>query len=443
MDNKKGLSVFNLTMLALGTVVGGSFFLGSVIPIKNSGPSVVIAYLIGGVLVYFILFSLSEMAVVNPDVGSFRTYAEKAYGKGVGFVVGWVYFTGLVLAMSSEAVAVSILIRGWFPQLPLLLLGIIIIIFVTGLNLLGTEKLSKLESGLAAIKLLSIVGFIVISLYLIFGDKHVGLGTVRYEPIFPNGISGIAGSLLIVMFTYAGFEVIGLAASEVSNPIKKIPKAILFTVIGLLGLYITSILLLLPLIPTNKLSTDVSPFVAALQNNNILWGAKAINLILVTAILSTMLASTFGLARMFRSLASEGYAPNFLADKGDIPYKGIIISGLGMISAFLLSFLLPEHIYIFLVSSGGFSLLFTYLIIILTHYKFRKIHGCPKHKCQLPFYPFSSIISIILLLIIIISMPLIPGQGSGLIAGVGLVLLFTLLYFISKLMTKKIHNDKI
>ncbi|QVK16838.1 amino acid permease [Mycoplasmatota bacterium] len=431
----KGLTVFSLTMMALGTVIGGSFFLGSGISIYNSGPGVILAYILGGLLVAFILFALSEMTVADPNSGSFRAFAEHAFGKGMGFTIGWVYWTGLVLAMSSEAVAVSTFIRLWFPNLSIPLLGTIVIVFITLINLLGTNKLSLLENGLASIKLLTIVGFIVIATYLIFGlgkdVSPVGLGALKNEALFPYGFKGIAGSMLIIIFTYAGFEIIGLAASETPNPHHVIPKTIVFTVITLVGLYTISTLTLLPLISTNKLSTEESPFVLALNNHNIFWAGKVMNLIMVTAIFSTMLAATFGLARMLRSLADEGYAFKFLKDQGDIPYRGIIFSGLAMLFAFSMSFVLPSKIYVFLVSSGGFAFLFTYLIIVSSHLKFRKKNGCPpKGKCQLPLYPYSSWISIIMLIIIIISMPFVKGQALGLIAGIGLLLFYFIIYLI-------------
>ncbi|QEK11890.1 amino acid permease [Crassaminicella thermophila] len=436
-DNGSGLSAWGLTMMALGTVVGGSFFLGSAIAIRAAGPSVVISYFLGGGLVYLILFALSEMTVADADPGSFRTFSQRAFGPAVGFVVGWVYWTGLVLAMSSEATAVALFFRVWFPKISLPFLGSIIIVSITLLNLLGAERLSKLESGLAAIKLFSIIGFIVLAIALITGvmpnTSAVGIGVLKKEALFPRGISGIAGSMLIVMFTYAGFEIIGLAASETANPYRVVPRAITYTVLGLVGLYTLAITLLLPLIPTNSLTEEVSPFVAALQSRGVSWAAGAINIVLVTAILSTMLAATFGLGRMIRSLADEGCAPSWVKDKNDVPYKGIIFSGIAMLLALAMSFLLPKKIYIFLVSSGGFSLLFTYLIILATHYKFRKCQGCPpKGKCQLFGYPYTSWIAIIFLIAIIGSMPLIPGQGAGLVAGLSLVVFYYICYLLSK-----------
>ena len=432
---KNGLSAFQLTMLALGTVVGGSFFLGSAIAIKSSGPSIILGFVMGGILVYIILNALSEMTVANPHPGSFRTYAREAYGPFMGFLVGWVYWTGMVLAMSSEATAASIFIKSWFPYLSLPLLSIGIVIAITLLNLLGASLLSKLESSLAAVKLLAILSFIILAVVLIFGllpDRSpIGLGAVQNAVFFPNGIGGLAGSMLIVIFTYAGFEIIGLAASEARDPHNTIPRAIKATVISLLGLYIAVFLLLLPLISTGSLSATESPLVAALNFRGLGVAAGVVNMVLVTAILSTMLAATFGLGRMLRSLADSGDAPSFLVDRGDVPLRGILFSGFAMLLSVSFSYVLPDRIYIFLISSGGFSLLLAYLVIMLTHLRLRSRFGCPPHgHCQLVGYPYTTWAAIISLVIVIVTMPLIPGQGSGLFAGLLLVVLYSLAYFI-------------
>ncbi len=435
MKEHKGLTAGKLTLMALGAVVGGSFFIGSSIAINTAGPAVLISYILSGILVYFILFALSEMTVANPDSGSFRSFAENEFGPALGFVVGWVYWTGITLAMSSEAVAASTLIKGWIKDAPLILIGSIIIILSTVLNLFGAEKLSSLENSLASIKLIAVVGFIVIGVALITGffpgKPAVGLSVITDESLMPRGIGGIAGSTLIVMLSYAGFEIIGLAASETHDPHKNIPKAINATVIGLLSLYILAIITILFLAPTDMLTEENSPLVFSLARWDLNWVGGIINLVLITAILSTMLASTFSLGRMIRSLADKGHAPSWLKDTGDIPYRGIVFSGGSMLLSLFLSFILPAEVYRFLASSGGYSLLFTYLVILLTHYRFRKRNGCPpKGKCQLPGFPYTSYIAIVGLVIIIISMPLVRGQGYGLLAGISFTVLYALLYLI-------------
>lgn len=432
---EKGLSTWQLTMMALGTVIGGSFFLGSSLSIRAAGPGVIISFLLAGILAYFILYALSEMTVADPVQGSFRTYAEKAYGPALGFVVGWVYWTGLVLAMSSEATAVSYFLQEWFPGISLPVVGSFIIIAVTLLNLLGAERLSKLESALSAVKLLAIIGFIIFGALLIIGfipgRPAVGAGSLSGEPILPNGIGGIAGSMLLVVSAFAGFEIIGLAASETKDPVKTVPKAINYTVFGLIGLYIAAIVVLLPLIPTASLSEEVSPMVAALMRQGQGWAGNIINIVLVTAILSTMLAAMFGLGRMIRSLAEGGYAPSWIKGEGDVPYKGILFSGAAMLIALAAGLLLPAQVYVFLISSGSFSLLFTYGVIVAAHYRLRKQNGCPPEgKCQFPGYPISSWVVLISIIAIIASMPLIEGQGVGLAAGLALLVFYSLIYVI-------------
>lgn len=443
MNKHKGLSAWQLTSMALGTVIGGSFFLGSAVAINAAGPAIIISYILGGILVYFILFALSEMTVANPDSGSFRAFASQVFGPGAGFIIGWVYWTGMVLAMSSEATAISILIREWVPNISIAFLGSIIIIVITVLNLLGTDKLSKLESSLVIVKLLAIISFIIIALLLITGlfpnMPTIGRGELAREAFMPGGIQSIAGSMLIVIFTYAGFEVIGLAASEADQPSKTVPKAIKYTVLSLVGLYIVNIVSLLPLIPTGELSEKVSPMVAALDRWGMSWAGLIMNFVLISAILSTMLAAMFGLGRMMRSLVDEGHGPKWLKDKNDVPSRGILFSGLAMLTSLWLGLLLPS-VYLFLLSSGGFALLFTYAFILATHIKFRKKHGCPPDgKCQMPGYPFTSWLSLISIIVIIISMPYISGQASGLVAGLILVALYALTYIVMHIMrrTKK------
>lgn len=433
--SKEGLSVWELTMMALGTVIGGSFFLGSAIAIESAGPAVIISFVLGGGLVYIVLNALSEMTVAKPATGSFQFYAEMVFGPGAGFVTGWTYWTGLILAMSSEATAVSLLMQPWLPGRSLPAIAVIVVLVITLLNLIGAKVLSRLESSLASVKLAALVGFIGLAFALIAGllpgVAPVGAGVLKTENWLPHGIGGVAGSMLIVLFCYAGFEIIGLAAAEAKDPHRTVPRAINYTVAALVGLYIIVMAHVLPLVPTGALNEKASPLVAALTAGGLGVAGEVINLILISAIISTMLAATFGLGRMIRSLAASGHAPSFLNDTGEVPLRGILFSGLAMLLGVSLAYLLPNRIYIFLVSAGGFSLLFTYLMILLTHYRFRAANGCPpKGNCQLTGFPYTSWLGIISLVVVVLTMPLIPGQGAGLAAGLMLLVIFVAGYLI-------------
>jgi L-asparagine transporter-like permease len=449
--HEKGLSAWQLTMMAVGSVIGGSFFLGSSVAIHSAGPSIILSYILGGVLVYFILFALSEMTVNNPGVGSFRGFAADAYGPGAGFITGWVYWTGMVLAMSSEATAISLLVKNWFPEVSTTILGSTIIIGVTLINLLGASRLSKLESGLAAVKMLTVVAFIIMGVLLIFGIVRGvttnGIGIVYNTPaitneaFFADGFRGLAGSLLIIMFAYAGFEIIGLAASEAREPRKTVPKAIHRTVVILLALYILSVGTTLFLIPTGEIREDISPMVAVLNRYGFTWAGTVLNIVLITAILSTMLASMFGLGRMIRSLADDGWAPPFLKEVKEVPYKGILFSGAAMLIGLYVGLLLPQ-VYLFLISAGGFSALFTYAMIMATHIRFRRNHGKPEDRLRLRGFPYSSLFVLLCLIVAIISMPFIKGQGTGLIAGIAIVIFYGITYLIVKQFRKETKSNQ-
>lgn len=437
METKsKGLSAWQLTMMALGSVIGGSFFLGSSVAIHAAGPSILLSYILAGVLVYLILYALSEMTVAAPTVGSFSNFAARELGPGFGFVVGWLYWTGTVLSMSSEATAISILLREWFPHLSIAIFGSFLIVGVTLVNLLGADKFGKIVSGLSGVKIFAIIFFIITAIVLITGllphKSAIGAGELTRESIMPGGIKGIAGSMLLVVFAYAGFEIIGLAASEARNPRDTIPKAIRYTVFALVGLYILYAIALLPLIPTAALNETVSPMVASLDRWGIGWAGSALNGVLISASLSAMLAAIFGLGRMVRSLVDEGHAPQLLKDNKDVPYRGILFSGLAMLLGLGFGLLFPR-VYLVLISTSGFTLIFTYAVIMASHIRFRKREGCPpKGICQVKGFPYTSYIALISLIIVLLSMPLIPGQGTGLVAGIVMLVLFSAIYFVMR-----------
>ena len=444
MKNKAaGLTAGRLTMMALGTVIGGSFFLGSSVAIQAAGPAIILSYLICAVMVYFILFALSEMTVSNPDSASFRTFASQYINNGTGFVVGWVYWTGMVISMSSEATAVSLLLQTWFPSASIPILGTALIVGVTLLNLLGAKQLSHLESILSAIKIIAIIGFILLGAMIVFGvlpgSRPLGTSILRSEPFLPGGLKSLAGSLLIVLFSYAGFEIIGLAASETENKQKNVPRAIHLTVFWLVALYILCISILLLLVPSAALNENVSPMVTALNRYQMTWAGTAMTVILISAILSTMVAAMFGIGRMLRSLVDDGLGPGFLRDKTDVPYRGILFSGLSMMLFLYVGLILPG-VYLFLISSGGFALLFTYIVLMYTHIRFRKKNGKPEGNCRLCGFPYSSLFTMAGLVIALLSMPFLKGQTLGFFAGIVLVAFFTVSYTIVKAAGKRRLN---
>jgi len=163
------------------------------------------------------------------------------------------------------------------------------------------------------------------------------------------------------------------------------------------------------------------------------------NIVLITAILSTMLAAMFALGRMMRSLAEDHMAPDWLRDKHDVPYRGIVCSGIAMLAALRFGLFFPK-VYLFLISSGGFALLFSYAVIMATHIRFRRKNGCPPDgKCQLWGFPFTSALVLLALIAAIGSMSFVKDQRTGFLAGLAMVILYALCYLALKLLHGRTH----
>jgi AAT family amino acid transporter len=437
-SDRGGLTAWQLVMLALGTAVGGSFFLGTAVVLRSSGPASIIGFVVGGFLVYLILSALSELTVARPAHGSFREYAETAFGPMASFVVGWLYWSGLVLALSSESVAAALFARRWLPATPIWILSLGVILGVAALNLLAVKLFSAIESAMAAVKLLAIAAFILLMgaavLGLLPASPPIGMGALRGEPFLPAGWGGLAGSMLLILFAYAGFETLGLAAPDAREPARTVPRAVILTAVAMVVLYIGAVAVLLPVLPIGEVSAEVSPLIAALERSRFPGLAPALNLVILSASLSTMLAATYGLGRMLYSLAEEGQAPALFKQRtpAGTPRNAILASAAGMLVGTALAYLLPKQVYLFLVSSGGFVLLFSYLMILASQLVIRRREGCPRAGCQMPGYPFTTWLGIILLIASMAAMVLVPGQGAGLVTGLILLAAFAVAYWVWK-----------
>ena len=221
------MSAFSLTMLALGSIMGAGMFLGAGLTIQLAGPSIIIAYAIMGILMYFNLSFLAELSLLDPEKGSFQAYTAKAFGQGAGFVIGWLYWISGILVMSSEATAAAIFSTVWFPGFPIWAFMLIYSVILTAVNLTDPRSFGKLESGLAIIKVIALAGFIFLALALVFMPRFgaaPGWRNLTTTPFFAHGLSGFAGSLLLVFYAYSGTSVVGLAISESNNPNALYPR---------------------------------------------------------------------------------------------------------------------------------------------------------------------------------------------------------------------------
>ncbi|MGO4886352.1 amino acid permease [Anaerobacillus sp. MEB173] len=388
---EKLLRWWELSLLGVAGTIGTGFFLGSSIAIGMAGPSVVFAFAIAAIGTYIVYEALAKMTIADPQKGSFRTYAKKAYGRWAGFASGWVYFMSEMLITGSQLTALSIFTRIWFPGIPLWIfasiygaLGILVIV-------IGPKGFDRVENLLAVLKIAAILMFIIlaiIALFGVFGNGNEQITIPRtYGQIFPNGLGGFMPALIYGFYGFAGIEIMGLLAVRLKEKkdAMKSGKVMLFV---LALIYITSVALALLIVSWNNITTDESPFVTALNNYNIQYVQHIFNGVFIIAGFSTMVASLFAIIRILVTLAEDKDAPAIFAKqtKKKIALPAITLTAGGIIISIILSRVMPGRIYEYVTTAAGLMLLYNWCFIIGSYGRLSKLTAKDNVKRFIGFF---------------------------------------------------------
>ncbi|MFT6925331.1 MAG: L-asparagine transporter-like permease [Psychromonas sp.] len=433
-----GITWWQLSLIGIGSIVGAGFFLGASVAIKLTGPSVIIAFLIAGLIAYIAFNSLAEMKINDPETGSFRDYARKAFGDNMGFISGWMYWIAGVLIMSSEVTALSVFTRYWFPHIQLWIFSVIYSCLGLGINFLGVKDFGKIESFFAIVKITAIVTFIVFGALFILGYASpegsvdgaavISLSTLDW---FPQGITGLWSAMIFALFPFAGVAVVGAASKELKKS-ESLTKAINALMLALIFLYVTSIAIILKMTYWNQIEVSKSPFITALSEFHLPYLGSILNVIIISAAFSTFVGALFAITNVLLSLAKDGEAPKIALkkDKRGVNVIALLIGASGLLVTILLSFVLPKTIYEYLTTSAGVLLISNWMIILASQIKNRKNYQLKNtlvgKKFKMWFAPYSSYLGIFLIVLTLIGVSVNPMQRMGLFVSMGIVVIISI-----------------
>ncbi|MBT2656664.1 amino acid permease [Bacillus sp. ISL-18] len=384
---ERKLKTRHLSMIAIGGTIGTGLFLASGTTIHDAGPGgALAAYLIAGIMVYFLMTSLAEMAVFIPISGSFSTYTSRFVDPALGFAVGWNYWYNNAIILALELSASSLIMKYWFPTIPGIVWSATFLVLIFSLNVLSVKGYGESEFWFSIIKVVTILLFIVVGLLMIFGimKGHTGgfENFTKGEAPFKGGLLSIFSVFMVVGFAFQGTEMVGVAAGESENPEKNIPKAIKQIFWRILLFYILAIFVIGCLITykdPNLLSSDleniaVSPFTLVFKHAGLAFAAAAMNAVILTAVLSAGNSCLYVGSRVLWVLAEEGKAPAFLKkiNKGGVPVNALYLTTLVGMLCFLTSLFGDGTVYSWLLNAAGLAGYISWLSISVTHYRFRK-----------------------------------------------------------------------
>ncbi len=445
---QRGLKNRHIQMIALGGAIGTGLFYGSSTSIKLTGPAITLAYLIGGFIIFLIMRALGEMSVDHPVSGSFSHYAYTNWGEFPGFLSGWNYWFNYIVVSMAELSVVGIYVNYWLPDIPTWLSALIFLVIITSINLINVKLYGEFEFWFALVKVVAIIAMIVLGLFMIFtgignGGQATGFSNLwAHGGFLPNGITGLLFSLVMVMFSFGGVELIGITAGEADNPTKTIPKAINQVVWRILIFYIGALAVMMTIFPWNKLGESGSPFVEIFSKIGIPAAAGILNLVVLTAALSAYNSGLYSNGRMLHGLALQGNAPKSFAkvSKSGTPVVGVLVSSALTLVAVAMNYLVPGKVFVYLISIATFAGILNWTMIIITQLKFRKSKSpeeVAKLKFKLPFYPISSYITLAFMAMILVLMALMPDMRVALIIGPIWMLVLFVAFMIRKRSVKK------
>jgi L-asparagine transporter-like permease len=438
---RRALTQRQLTMMTIGGAIGVGLFLGSSVTIRLAGPGVILSYLVSAVIALIVAYSIAEMAVTHPVAGSFGVYARTYLNEWSGFAVRVTYAFVQILAIGAEVTAVAIYFSVWFPEVPQWVWVVGVSVGLIAVNGLRVGNFGEFEYWFAIIKVITIVAFILVGLGLIFGvgpARAVGFANLTSHGGFlPHGLRGVWLALSLTLTSYMGVEIIGVTAGEALHPERTIPRAMRTVTLRLILFYVLSITVMLSMTPWNMMGSGItgSPFVLAFARVGIPYAAGIINMVVITAALSSANTNLYLTSRTLFSLSLDGYVPKALRRVGrnGVPFVALIVSTAGMAAAILLAIFAPGRAFLLLYGVAVAGMFFVWSVILLAHLSFRRSIGQARVALlpiRLLFSPYSQIAALVSLAAIAISTFYVAGLEYSVLSFISFLLVLTTLYWV-------------
>ena len=417
---QRNLKTRHVSMIALGGCIGTGLFMTSGSTIAKAGPGgALVAYAAMGVMVYFLMTSLGELATHLPVSGSFSAYSARYVDPALGFAMGWNYWLNWAITVAVDISTAALLIQYWLPHTPGWIWSLLVLVVIFLINALTVSTFGETEFWLSLIKVVTVIVFLVIGLAMICGIMFrpaVGLSNFTYKDApFVGGFAAILNVFLIAGFSFQGTELIGVTAGESENPGKAVPKAINDVFWRILLFYVLSIFVIAALIPytsPNLLGASdgniaMSPFTLVFQRAGLASAASVMNAIILTSVLSSANSGVYASTRMLYALAKDHYAPAFFGHttRHGIPMASLVATLVVSLATFAAS-IFGQRIYMWLVAASGLTGFIVWIGIALSHYRFRRAWVVQGHRVEelryhAKLFPLGPILALILCIIVI------------------------------------------
>lgn len=375
---RRDLNSRQIRMIAIGGAIGTGLFMGAGARLASSGPALVLVYAVCGVVAFLILRALGELITHRPTAGSFVSYAREFYGEAAAYTVGWLYWFNWAAVAVVDVTAAALYLNFFARYVPILgavpqwLFALIALGVVVGVNLISVKVFGELEFWFALVKVAALVVFLVVgTAIVVFGvpgsDRDVGFALIAANggPL-PHGVLPALITIQGVIFAYGSIELLGTAAGETRDPATVMPKAINTVILRIAVFYVGSVLLLALLLPYTAYRAGESPFVTFFSSVGVRGADAVMNLVVLTAALSSLNAGLYSTGRIIRSMALAGSAPHFglRMSASGVPYAGIVLTGAVALLGVGLNAVVPSEAFEIVLNISALCLVATWAAIM-------------------------------------------------------------------------------
>ncbi|MBV2364389.1 amino acid permease [Streptomonospora nanhaiensis] len=375
--------------------------------LASAGPALALAYAVCGLFAFFVVRALGELILHRPSSGSFVSYSREFMGEKGAYVGGWLYFLNWSTTGIADITAIALYIHYWdmFSDIPQWVLALIALAVVLAFNLISVKIFGEMEFWFAIIKVAALVVFMVIGIALLVTGQDVGghdSGVhllVSEGGFFPAGVLPVVLVMQGVIFAYSAVEMVGVTSGETANPEKVMPKAI-NSIMWRIGLfYVGSVLLLAMLVPYTVFEAGQSPFVTVLSELGVPAAGDVMNLVVLTAAMSSLNSGLYTTGRILRSMSMAGSAPKFTSvmSRSQVPYGGILLTCAVCVLGVGLNYVLPAEAFEIVINFAAIGVIGTWSMIMLSHlmfYRQAQAGRVRRPSYQLFGSPFTEIVTL-------------------------------------------------
>ncbi|MEV0164149.1 L-asparagine permease [Nonomuraea fuscirosea] len=396
-----------IQMIAIGGAIGVGLFLGAGGRLAAAGPALVLSYAAAGVAAFFVMRALGELVLYRPVSGSFVEYAGEFIGPWAAFASGWMYWINWAFTGIAELTAIAAYVHYWAPAFPQWLTAVLALTVVMTVNLLSVRLFGELEFWFAMLKVLAISVFLVVGLVLVvFAVGQAGPhNLVSHGGFFPTGFPLVLMSLQSVVFAYASIELVGITAGETARPREVMPKAINGVVWRIAIFYVGSVLLLGMVLPWTSYEAGTSPFVTVFSGMGVPWAADAMNLVVITAALSSCNSGLYATGRILRSMAMKREAPRFAGalSSRHVPIGGIVFTAAMFLAGLVLFYFMPERAFNIATAVASLGVITTWGVLVYCQLRLRRTGH--RSDFPMPGTPWTNWLTLAFLALVVLLMP--------------------------------------